>query len=228
MAKSNYVPIESRLVAEFVGTLFFVFIAAGSVVSASYLDVPPYLFLIFVALSTGIALSIAVSMTMNISGGHLNPAVTLAMYFTNRIKMIEALFYVIAQILGAVLGSFMLFALFPLSTGYSVSWGTPGIATSALRGTIIEAMLTFILVVAIFGTAVDERAPKIGGFGIGLAVMLDALIGGPLTGAAMNPARYMGPAIASLSFANWYVYWIGPVIGATLAAFVYSYLILNK
>ncbi len=83
-------------------------------------------------------------------------------------------------------------------------------------------MLTFILMTAVFGTAVDSKAPKIGGFGIGLAVAADILVGGPLTGASMNPARSFGPALAAGFWEYHWVYWAGPIVGASAAAWLYS------
>jgi len=82
-------------------------------------------------------------------------------------------------------------------------------------------VLTALLVLAVLGTAVDSRGPKIGGLAIGLAVAADILVGGPLTGAAMNPARWFGPAVAAGAYADWYVWWIGPLIGAAAAALLY-------
>jgi glycerol uptake facilitator-like aquaporin len=90
-------------------------------------------------------------------------------------------------------------------------------------GIAIEAVLTVVLVLTVFGTAVDRRAPRLGGMAIGLAVAADILVGGPLTGAAMNPARWFGPALASGHWDNWYVWWLGPLIGAIVAAVIYRY-----
>ncbi|MDG6908641.1 MAG: aquaporin, partial [Nitrososphaerota archaeon] len=87
-------------------------------------------------------------------------------------------------------------------------------------------VMTFFLVLAVYGTIVDSRAPKIAGFGVGLAVLTDVLAGGPFTGAAMNPARAMGPMIAGLFFPSyWYVYWVGPLLGGILAGLVYHYVL---
>jgi len=93
---------------------------------------------------------------------------------------------------------------------------------------VIEALLTFLLVFAVWGTAVDERAPKIGGFGIGLTICADILVGGPLTGASMNPSRTFGPALAAWHWNNHLVYWIGPFLGAAAAAILYNNLLLKK
>jgi glycerol uptake facilitator-like aquaporin len=88
-------------------------------------------------------------------------------------------------------------------------------------GIAVEAVLTMVLLFAVFGTAVDPRGPRIGGFAIGLAVAADVLVGGPLTGAAMNPARWLGPAVVAGAYADWYVWWVGPLLGAAAAALVY-------
>jgi MIP family channel proteins len=222
--------LPNRAFAELFGTLIFVLIAAGSVVSATSLQLPSYIALPFVAVATGLALALAVSATMGISGGHLNPAVTIGLLAAGKIKFDEAVVYVIAQLIGATVGALLLFAFFPAALGSSVSWGVPalGAGVGVPQAIAVEAIMTFILVFMVFGTAVYELAPKIGGFGIGLAVTLDALIGGPITGAAMNVARWFGPALISLNFANWYVYILGPVIGGILAALVFMKLLVGK
>ncbi|MGI0081029.1 MAG: aquaporin, partial [Nitrososphaerales archaeon] len=115
------------------------------------------------------------------------------------------------------------------------SWGAPLIAKISVgQGIVLEAIMTFLLVFTVFGTAVDPRAPKVGGFAIGLIVAIDVLVGGPFTGAAMNPARAIGPEIAgayltgSAAFTNWYVWWIGPIIGGIIAALLYAYVLMKS
>jgi MIP family channel proteins len=218
--------LSQRALVEFIGTLIFVFVGAGSVVAVHFLS-PTYPGLLVIALANGIGLALAITFAMNISGGHMNPAVTIGMLVTKNIKALDSLVYIIAQVLGATVGALLLVALMPAAAGAAVSYGAPALAPSVglLQGIALEAVMTAFLVFMVFGTAVDKRAPKIGGFGVGLIVVLDAIVGGPLTGAAMNPARAIGPMIASMSFANWYVYWIGPIIGAVVAALIYSYCI---
>jgi MIP family channel proteins len=223
--------VGKRYAAEFFGTLMFVFLSAGAGVAiASLSPSVGYVGIFAGAVATGIALALAISATMGVSGGHINPAVTVAMFSVGRIKLGEAAGYIISQVVGAVIGAALLWVLFPAAVGAAVQWGTPTASASigSIQAIAIEAILTFFLVFAVFSTAVDERAPKIAGFGVGLVVMIDALVGGSLTGAAMNPARWAGPAIVSGFYANWYVYIIGPVIGAILAALLYTYLILEK
>jgi MIP family channel proteins len=221
--------LGQKLIAEAVGTFFLTFLGAGSAVAAAAVGGSPLQGLIVAALGNGLALAIAVSATMSVSGGSINPAVTLALFISKRISGGTAFLYAVSELVGAIVAAFILRATLPNQVGSSVLWGTPTVASSVslIQGTIIEAIMTFILVFVVFGTAVDPRAPKIGGFGIGLAVTSDVLIGGPFTGAAMNPAREIGPALASGFLNNWYVYWVGDLAGATLAAIVYGYLILG-
>ncbi len=208
---------------EAVGTFILTFIGAGSIIATQGNT------LIVIAFAHGIALAIAVSAAMNISGGHINPAVTLGMLATKRISVRHAIVYIVFQLIGATIGGYLLFSVYPNSLGNNVHWGAPGLSqVNVGQGILFEAIMTFILVFAVFGTAVDSRAPKIGGFGIGLAIAIDIMAGGPFTGAAMNPARAMGPMIASLYFTNWYVYWIGPVAGAIIAALLYHHVILKN
>jgi MIP family channel proteins len=218
--------LSQRALVEFIGTLIFVFVGAGSAVAVQYLGLAGS-GLLLVALANGIGLALAITFAMNISGGHMNPAVTIGMLVTKNIKGLDALAYIIAQVLGATAGALLLVLLMPAVAGAAVHYGTPSLAPSVgvMQGIALEAVMTAFLVFMVFGTAVDKRAPKIGGFGVGLIVVLDVIVGGPLTGAAMNPARAIGPAIASMSFAGWYVYWIGPIIGAVVAALIYSYCI---
>ena len=136
----------------------------------------------------------------------------------------RAALYVGAQLIGAVGAGLALKAVFP-DAWQASNIGTPalGPGITPLAGIGIEAVLTVVLVLTVIGTAVDPRAPKIGGLAIGLAVAADILVGGPLTGAAMNPARWFGPAVAAGAYADWYVWWIGPAIGAAAAALIYRY-----
>ncbi len=215
--------------AEGVGTFILTFAGAGAVIATQYLS-PTYPALLVIALANGLALALAVSFAMNISGGHINPAVTLGMLAVGRISARDALMYIVSQLVGAFVAGILLYGLFPASAGLAVHYGSPSLGNGIglTQGTIMEAIATFILVFVIFGTLVDERAPKIAGFGAGLAVVVDALAIGPFTGAAMNPARAMGPMLASLFLTNWYVYWIGPVAGALAAAILYERFVLRK
>lgn len=214
------------LIAEAIGTFLFFFVGMGSVVLGTYLafngGTSPGL--LSVALAHGLALAVLVSALGPISGAHFNPAVTLAAWIMGKINPSRAGMYVVAQLVGAAGAGFALKAVFP-DAWQATNIGSPALGTgiSPAIGIAVEAVLTALLVFTVIGTAIDGRAPKIGGLAIGLAVAADILMGGPLTGAAMNPARWFGPAVASGAFADWYVWWIGPLLGAAVAALVYRY-----
>ncbi len=220
------------MAAELFGTFVFVLVGAGSAVGVSSLGVSdPASSLLIGALANGLGLAMAVSATMGVSGGSLNPAVTIGLLVGRKIPPKDVLPYIIAELFGATLAGLALVASVPQAFGGPVNWGAPSLATSitVAQGTLLELLMTFVLVFAVFGTALDSRAPKIGGFGIGIAVMADVLLGGPLTGAAMNPARALGPMLAGGFIPGyWWIYWVGPVAGAVLAALVYTALVETK
>jgi MIP family channel proteins len=215
------------LLAEIAGTFMFFVIGAGAIVTAA-ISAAPGTGLLPVALAHGLALAIAVSSFGAISGGHFNPAVTFGLAIAGKHPWPRVLTYWAAQLIGAVLAGLALRLFFEpfLAAATATHLGTPTVNAAVTPGLaiVIEAILTLFLVWAVFGTAVSPNAPKIAGFGIGLIVTADILIGGPLTGAAMNPARHFGPAVVSGYLDNWYVYWIGPLIGAALAGLSYRYL----
>jgi aquaporin Z len=167
---------------------------------------------------------------MSISGGHLNPAVTAGMLAIRRIDPRTAILYILAQLLGAVLAAMALKALLPPGITKVLAIGTPALAANVTVGKAIatEAILTFFLMSAVLGTAVSPDAPKIGGFGVGLTLLIGILFGGPLTGAALNPARAFGPALVSGQWISQGVYWVGPILGALVAAFLWDKLLLPK
>jgi MIP family channel proteins len=218
------------LVAEALGTFLFFFVGAGAVVLGGHLNGGDTGGLVGVAFAHGLALAVLVSALGPISGGHFNPAVTFAVWITGRIETMRAALYVGAQLVGAVLAGLALRMVFNEASWSPVALGTPAVdpAIGVGGAIVIEAILTVLLVITVFGTAIDPRAPKIGGLAIGLAVAADILMGGPLTGAAMNPARWFGPAVASGTFANWYVWWIGPLLGAGVAALIYRFALEDR
>ena len=183
-----------------------------------------------IALAHGFTIAVMVSATAAVSGGHLNPAVTFGAWLTNKIDSKNAFGYVISQCLAAISAASWLKLAFPLEVLRAVNLGTPSLGEGAtpLMGLIIEFMLTFFLVFVVFGTAIDCRAPKMGGLFIGLTVALDILAGGPLTGAAMNPARYFGPALMGGGLNDFWIYWIGPLAGGGAAAFLYHSVLEDK
>ena len=208
------------LLAEACGTFWFFFIGAGAIVGGGGL--------LDVALAHGITLAIAVSAFGAISGGHFNPAVTFGLAVAGKHPWARVPTYWVAQLIGGVLAGFALRYVFEFSIVAidKTHLGTPALAlgVSPLTGIAVEALLTLFLVWAVYGTAVSPLAPRIAGFGIGLTVMTDILLGGPLTGAAMNPARHFGTAIPAGFYDNWYVYWIGPLLGAAIAGLSVRYI----
>lgn len=216
------------VVAELAGTFLFFFVgmgaaaATGSFVGGS----DPASGLIVVALAHGIVLAVLVSALGAVSGAHFNPAVTFGVWVAGQIPARRAVAYVLAQLIGAIVAALAIAYVYPNFVGL----GTPGLAASISPavGIFVEAILTIILLVAVFGTAIDRRAPKVGGLAIGFAVAADILMGGPLTGAAMNPARWFGPAVVSGNWDNSYVWIVGPLIGAAIAALAYRYLFLPE
>ena len=213
-------------IAEFVGAFALTFVGAGAIVATRGGD------LVAIALAHGLAIAVMVTALGHISGGHFNPAVTIATMFTKKIGVELGLLYIIFQLLGSIFGAFLLVASFPASLYEPVALGTPGLSgdITAPNAVVIEAILTFFLVFVIFGAAIDARnqMKALAGLAIGLTVTMDILMGGPLTGAAMNPARAFGTALISRTFDNHLVYWIGPILGGIIAALVYDNAFLSK
>jgi MIP family channel proteins len=205
------------LVAEAIGTFLFFFIAAGAALVVSG---DPGAGLLIVALAHGVVLAVLVSSLGAVSGAHFNPAVTLGLWVAGKIDAAKGAAYVVAQLVGGVVAGFSL-AYFFGDVGPAVP--ALGQGVDPFSGIVLEAIMTAVLLLAVFGTAVDPRGPKLGGLAIGLAVAADILLGGTLTGAAMNPARWFGPAVAAGAFDNWYVWWIGPFVGAIVVALLYRY-----
>jgi aquaporin TIP len=221
--------LARRLTAEAVGTFGLVFIGAAVVVVNGGFP-SSGIGMVGIALAHAVVLSVMITATMTISGGHLNPAVTLGLLVTRRIDPISAAAYIVTQLVAAVIAAFLVKLLLPLHAVHASMLGVPVIASSVSLGQAIgiELVLTFFLVSAVFGTAVSPDAPRVGGFGIGLVLLFDILVGGPLTGAAMNPARAFGPAVVAGAWVGQLVYWIGPIAGALLAAVLWQYVLIPR
>ena len=226
--------------AEFIATGLFVFIGTGSVVVALNVgggsNSDPS-FIISVALAHGLAIALLVAATARISGGHINPAVSFVMALTGKMKVSTAVLYIGAQLVAAILGSLLLKAVIagPAELGnlgaYSVNLAIveDQVGNGAGAGLLIEAVLTFALVFVIFATAIDRKGlAHFAPMAIGLVVLVDNLVGIPLTGASMNPARSFGPAVVANFWDDHWIYWLGPLIGAAVAALVYEYVFLDR
>jgi aquaporin TIP len=217
-----------RGVAEFVGTFALIFVGAGSIATAAGIRDPS---LIGIAFAHGLTIAVMVSAVGHISGGHFNPAVTLGFLATRRIAPGIAVVYWVAQFVGALAGALLLKAIFPDDLTDQTRLGATLLAEgiSPLRGVVLEAVLTAFLVWVIFATAADPRGTfkSIAGLAIGLTITVDILIGGPLTGAAMNPARSFGPALVQSVWGDFWIWYVGPAVGAVAAALAYEHLYLR-
>lgn len=214
-------------IAEFIGIFALVFVGGASIMVT--MNAAPGVSLATVALAHGIILAVMVTALMRISG-HFNPAVTIGFLVARRIEPVMAGVYVIAQLLGAMVGAYALKFTFPALVFAATRGGGQSISldVSSAQAFGLEAIATFFLVWVIFGTAVDPHAPRVGGFAIGLTVTAGILAIGPLTGGSMNPARSFGPAVASGIFEAQLIYWAAPITGAVVAAVLYDQLFLRR
>jgi len=212
-----------RGIAEFVGTFALVFVGVGSVMSGAGL--------LGVALAHGLVIAVMASAVGHISGGHFNPAVTLAFVVTRRMQAGLAIVYWIVQFAAALLAALLLWWIYPTDAVDGAKLGAPVLneAIGSGAGLVVEAVLTFFLVWVIFATAADPRGTfkAIAGLAIGFTITFDVLIGGPLTGAAMNPARAFGPALVHGEWGDAWIWYLGPFGGAVLAGLLYDFLYLR-
>ena len=210
-----------RGVAEFVGTFTLIFIGGGAGI-VSHSDI------VAIALANGLAIGIMVSNLGHISGGHFNPAITLGFVVTRRIRLGLAACYWFVQLLGAVCAAFILRYLVTQAF-VKVTAPAPSPQVTDAKALILELIMTFFLVWAVWATAVDERGTfaAIAGLAIGLTITIDVFVGGPVTGAAMNPARAFGPEVAGNTWTGWWIYWVGPIAGGLIASILYEYLYLR-
>ena len=216
--------------AEFIAVFLFVFIGAGVVVSTGTLtlEMTPAR-LTAIALAHGLTICMLVYATAHISGGHINPAVTIATMITGKTPVIKGVMFIIAQLLGGIVGAYLLYIAVPSVAHGSLGAHALAPGVSITSGLIAETALTFVLVFIVFATATDDRAiGSMAPFAIGLAVLVAHLVAVPLTGTGINPARSLGPAIATQEFTNIWIYFVGPVIGAVLAGIVYQYVFAVK
>mgnify|MGYP006268996495 CR=1 FL=1 len=209
----------SRLLAEFLGVFFLCLFGIGAILNTA--GQPNNGGLVAVALAHGLAIFIAVCAFAHISGAHFNPAITVAMAATKRISLVDGVAYIVAQLLGGVAAAAL--AKYAYS---NIASGVPALAptVSTSQGILIEAVATFALVIAVMGVAVDSRGTfaAVAGLPIGLMITADILWAGPATGAAMNPARWFGPALINGGMSNAIVWIIGPIVGALVAVYAYD------
>ena len=214
------------LVVEFIGTFALIFIGAGTVAIGQG-------GLMGAALAHGFVVVAFIYAYGHISGTHINPAVTLGFLIAGEIEFVVAIGYWIVQFLGGILGAVLLNVVLPNPGDLGVTILTTeanggAFTVTATQGLIIEIILTFFLVNTIFSTAVSGKAGSFAGLAIGLALIFCILMGGPLTRASLNPARTLGPAIVSGNYADIWLYFVGPLVGAILAALFYIGVLKNK
>lgn len=214
------------LLAELIGTFSLIFVG---VLVIHHLGGAPE-GLVGIALAHGLAIACLASATGAISGGHLNPSVTFGLLLAKRIDITNAIGYIVAQCVGAILAGY---AAIYVSVGQSpelAKLGTPALSkgVSVSQGIIAEAIATFFLVFVILGTAVDRRAPKMGALFIGLTITMGILAIGPITGGALNPARWIGSGFPGGALADPIVYIGGPLLGAAVAALIYTVFLEDK
>ena len=219
--------VRKHFIAEFIGTFALVFVGGGAIMMAQHTGNTAGL--LQIALAHGLILALMVSATMNVSGGHLNPALTTGLLVARRITPTVAGVHIVAQLLGALVAAWALKITMPTAVFAATQGGGQSIALDVTMGQaiLLEAIATFFLMFVVYGTAVHVNAPKIGGLAIGLTIGADILAIGPLTGASMNPARSFGPAVASGVYAGQLAYWVGPILGAVAAALLWEYGILR-
>ncbi len=219
--------VGKAAVAEFIGTFALIFFGAGAIVMTGGND------LVAIALAHGLTIAIMVSLMAHISGGVFNPAIQIALWVTGKMPTTRSGVYIVAQLAGGVAAAYVLKYVAPaaLFDAPTVHGGIPAVAPAIAVGkaVVIEALLTFFLVWAVFATAVDERGPfaKTAGFTIGLVITVDIFAAAAYTGAAMNPARWFGPALAVGDWTNWWVWIVGPIAGGIIAGVGYWFLFLR-
>jgi aquaporin TIP len=215
--------------AEFLSTAIFVFAAEGSLLSLANLDKDTSTAsgLVAVAIAHALALTAAVAVALNISGGHVNPAVTFGALLGGRISLIRAIFYWAAQLLGAIVAA----ALLRLTTGgmrplgFSLASGV-----SEWHALLLEIILTFGLAYTFYATVLDPKRGHVGTIAplaVGFIFGANILAGAPFDGAGMNPARVFGIALIGWRWTHHWLYWVGPFIGAGLAGLIYEFILIQ-
>jgi len=220
-----YHKLSTSLLAEFIGTFALIFIGAG----AGALGIGG---LVGVAFAHGLVVLGFAYAYGHISGTHINPAVTLGVWAAGKIDSARAFSYIVFQIVGGIVGAFALrwvlggadtgLGVTALASGLSVHDGAATITITPVIGVVLEAILTFFLVNAVMNAGISGKATIPGGLAIGLTLTFCILMGGPLTGASLNPARSIGPAVAAGNFRDLWVYLVGPVLGGVVAGLLYK------
>ena len=201
------------LLVEFIGTFTLVFIGAGAVA----LGVGG---LVGVAFAHGLTLMVIASAYGHISGAHINPAVTIGLWIGKVVDTVTALSYIVVQLIAGIVAALVLsYILGGTQSGLGATRLAPGV--SQIQGIVLEAILTFFLVNTVYNTAVSGKAGNFAPAAIGLTLAFSILMGGPITGASLNPARTLGPDVVTGNYQDIWVYFVGPILGGILAALLY-------
>ncbi|KAJ0986087.1 hypothetical protein J5N97_004443 [Dioscorea zingiberensis] len=218
------------VLAEVVLTFLFVFAGVASAMAAGKMfgGADSIMGLTAVALTHGLVVAVMISAGLHISGGHLNPAVTIGLAVGGHITIIRSVLYILAQLIASSLACLLLRFL---TGGLDTPVHTLAAGMGPLQGVIMEIVLTFSLLFSVYGTIVDPKKGCTAGLGpllVGLVVAGNIIAGGAFSGASMNPARSFGPALVSWNWTDHWVYWIGPLIGGAFGGLVYDYVFLLK
>jgi aquaporin Z len=215
--------LTKQLIVEFIGPFTLCFAGIGAIIATQGAD------LVAIALAHGLAIGLMITAVGHVSGGHFNPAVTLGFLAARRIEPLQAGLYIVSQLLGGFAGALVARLSFPEEAVEVVNGGIPALGTvvdiqvNAGQALLMEIVLTFFLVFVIFGAAVDGRTGRwVVGLAIGLVISMDILAGAAVSGAAMNPARSLGPQILEGDLAHFWIWIVGPIVGAVAAALLYN------
>lgn len=211
--------VKKALLAEFIGTFFLVFFGTGSVIVNSLY--PESIGAFGIAASFGLVVMFMIYTVGDISGAHFNPAVSIGFWVAGRLKGSIAFYYSVSQITAAITASFVLGMLFPNAP----TMGETIPSSTVFQSFTLEIILTFILMFVIINVATGSKEQGLmAGLAIGFTVLICALVGGPISGASMNPARTIGPAIISSWFSHIWIYITAPIIGSVLSIMVWKVL----
>jgi MIP family channel proteins len=214
------------LVVEFLGPFALVFAGVSAIIATQGDN------LVAIAFAHGLAIGLFVAAAGHISGGVYNPALTVGLWVTRKLDSTRAIAYIIAQLVGATAGAALAKACFPDKMSDAVNLGVPrvGDGFSTTNAVLIEIVTTFFLMFVVFGVAVDGRSGgrAIAGLAIGLTITMDIFGAGAVSGAAMNPSRWFGPAVIQGEYSDFWIWWVGPIVGAVIAALLYTYVLLEE